>query len=126
MKIRMAFLALVFATPVFAATQAWTVGTNPTAPSYNPVPGLTYNPSGGPVIINRQSMGKYRVVFTNLAPIGSGGNAQTSPYGQTPAFAACRTRYWTTAGPQIAVYVECYTAAGAPLDTQFSLLFTRQ
>jgi hypothetical protein len=94
----------------------------PTSASY--IPSTTYqrNLTGALNTINRLGTGYYQVVFENLG-IYYGGTVDVTAYGAGSE--ECKVQNW---GPTLAdmnVYVRCYDAAGAAVDTMFTASFTR-
>jgi hypothetical protein len=97
---------------------------NPTAGSYTP--STTYQRNLTRTLatntITRSGVGYYKVVFENLG-IYSGGTIDVTAYGPGPG--ECKVQNW---GPTLAdmnVYVRCFNANGAALDTMFTAALTR-
>jgi uncharacterized protein YjdB len=78
--------------------------------------------SGGTIVADRLTQGRWRVRFPGLA--GPGGAlaeaAFVTPMGQP--YAACHVESWGVAGPDLEVLVRCHNAAGGAVDHQFSLI----
>jgi hypothetical protein len=87
---------------------------------YQPSTPYSYNSGGSVNAICRNGTGAYVVHFTDLA--SSGGNAQVSAYGGTPA--NCTIGYWVPSGADETVAVNCFNYAGTPTDTYFTASFT--
>jgi hypothetical protein len=97
---------------------------NPTAGSYTP--STTYQRNLTRTLatntITRSGVGYYKVVFENLG-IYYGGTVDVTAYGPGPG--ECKVQNW---GPTLAdmnVYVRCFNANGAALDTIFTAALTR-
>jgi hypothetical protein len=96
---------------------------NPTASSYTPTAAYSYNSSGGTITITRSSTGSYAVRFRGLGGHGTaGGHVQVTAYGSGSE--ACKVSSWSSLGPDFIVYVRCFTVAGTPVNTQYTVLVT--
>ena len=107
-----------FASPVWGYVWA----DNPAAASYTPSTAYQRNLTGALNTIQRLGVGYYKVVFENLG-IYYGGTVDVTAYGPGPG--ECKVQNW---GPTLAdmnVYVRCFNANGAALDTRFTAAFTR-
>jgi hypothetical protein len=92
----------------------------PTAASYTPSSTYAYNAAGGPITITRSGAGLYAVRFANLGGHGvAGGTVQVTAYGSDSAH--CKVDRWSSAGPDFIADVRCFTAAGDPVDTYYSV-----
>ena len=117
------FLTLVAATAAQASTNAWVWADSPSVASYTPNGSYAYNPTGGATSITRSSIGVYSVRFSNLVSIaGTGGNVQVTPYGVGTS--NCRVLSWNTSASDLIINVGCYTTAGAPVDSMYTVLYT--
>ncbi len=94
----------------------------PGTASYTPSTTYQRNSTGALNTITHLGVGHYQVVFENLG-IYYGGAVNVTAYG--PGSETCKVQSW---GPSLAdqnVYVRCFTAGGAAVDTQFTASFTR-
>jgi hypothetical protein len=94
----------------------------PTAASYTPSTAYQRNQTGALNTIRRLGVGYYQVIFENLG-VYYGGTVDVTAYGAGPE--ECKVQNW---GPSLAdmnVYVRCFDAAGAAVDTRFTASFTR-
>ncbi len=120
-------LLLMAAGAAQAATNAWVLGNNPAAAAYAPTPSRAYNPSGGPIAINRVGVGVYNIRFVGLVPLANtggapfAGNVQVTTLG---APGACSVTNWGAAGLDVVIPIQCRNAAGAAADMQYLLLYT--
>lgn len=87
------------------------------------VPSTTYsfNSKGGANSIVKNGVGNYTVTFGNLA--ATGGMVHVSTYGATSH--SCKTGGWGVSGANEIVQVRCYTTAGAPVDTTYTVSFEK-
>lgn len=100
---------------------AW--ANNASAASYTPSVPYSHNSSGGPINITRQAAGRYRVRFNGLGGSGIvGGNVQVTAYG--PGSQTCKVVSWGSGGSHFLVNVRCFNAAGALVDTRYTVLVT--
>jgi Zn-dependent metalloprotease len=98
---------------------AW--ANNPTAASYTPMAAYAYNSSGGAITINRSSVGRYVVQFAGLGGGSSfGGSVQVTSYGGDSA--SCKVQSWGSGGSNFVANVNCFSAAGAPVDSRYTVL----
>lgn len=98
---------------------------NSTAASYTPSPAYTdSNGTFGPdnsETVQRLGTGSYRVRLVNVAPLDSS-IALVTAYGSSSNYASIQ--YWAPTGAGgTDVQVNTYTAAGAPIDSQFTLFY---
>jgi hypothetical protein len=106
--------------PGSAAGFVWassTTGSYPASPSYS------HNSSGGTNTITNLATGQYRVDFPGLGSI-VGGDVQVTAYGSGSE--RCKVYYWTSVGSTLQVYINCYTATGAPTNTLFTANYVRR
>ena len=93
----------------------------PTTSSYTPSSFYAYNAAGGAPQITRAGPGRYTVGFPGLGSyIGHGGNVQVTAYGSGAE--QCKVVSW---GGDL-VYVRCFNASGALVNTRFTVLFSGQ
>jgi hypothetical protein len=98
------------------AAYAW--ADSPTAGVYIPSASYRFNSFGGTNTIRRLGTGVYRVE-TFGQPLGNGYVAVTA-YGTSADY--CKVVSWT---PTNGIQVTCFTAAGAPVDSRFDVVFLR-
>jgi len=107
-----------------ANNTAFAYAHQPTSTGYSAAAAATYNP-GGATRVSRSSVGVYRVTFTNLAkaiPSGVSGHVQVNAVGTGKAH--CTVEDWGTPdGADLNVSVECYSPAGALVDSKFNLFY---
>lgn len=103
------------------ADLAFAYAHQPTGNNYNPMGNASWNP-GGATKVYRTGVGTYQVLFKGLGALlqGTGGHAQVGAVGTAQLH--CKTVRWSSA-PDILVEVNCFTAAGAPADSKFTVLF---
>jgi hypothetical protein len=97
----------------------------PTAASYTPADDYNRNSTNQQNTIARTATGVYQVTFTDLANFGGqSGTALATALGS--AGEHCTVSAWSSNGtPDTTVTVRCYSAAGAPADTQFDAAYIR-
>ncbi|MDH3545858.1 MAG: hypothetical protein OEN22_02090 [Gammaproteobacteria bacterium] len=88
-----------------------------TEPSYTAAPIYAAQPASRPVHVRRNGTGSYTVDFEKLP---AGGNVQVTAYGNQAVH--CAVAHWGGG----AASVRCFTATGAAIDSQFSLLYTTE
>jgi hypothetical protein len=93
----------------------------PTSASYNPSAPYQGNSSGATNRITRSGVGNYQVILPNIG--ASAGHVQVTAYGYGTE--RCKTSGWGPSGSDQSIGVRCYTAAGAPVDTYFTLTYVR-
>ncbi len=86
------------------------------------VPVNAYSSTGGEVEVSRLSTGRYVTTFLNANTTG-GGNVQITALG-ADAF-HCKVRQMAAAGSSFSIFVDCYDASNALIDSRFSLLYTK-
>jgi hypothetical protein len=83
----------------------------------------THNSSTGAVLYAREALGQYKVSFKSLG--GSpGGTVQVTATGQADTW--CKTADWYPDSIYHHVLVHCFTAAGAPADSEFNVTFVNK
>jgi hypothetical protein len=93
----------------------------PTADSYTPNTSYQFNTAGGTNTITRHSTGVYSVFMPNLG--GTDGHVQVVSYGSTSK--RCKVVSWFTNGGALQAGVNCFNNNGQPVDTQYTLSYTR-
>jgi hypothetical protein len=92
-------------------------------------PSYSRNSSGDPFgqgvnnTITQLGTGRYHVRFPGIGT-ASGGNVQVTAYGSGSQF--CKVQSWTDSGGGVDVYVNCFTAGSAAIDTRFSVAYLRK
>ena len=95
---------------------------NPTSASYTPAAFYQFNSTGGVNTIRRFGTGSYVVTLPGLAASGNGGTVKVTAYGVSAV--RCKVTSWGSNGTGgIDVGVQCYTAAGAPIDGYYTMSF---
>lgn len=98
---------------------------NPTPPpGYIPDPsrqwGSWATPSTNQVTVDQTGLGAYDVHFPLIA--SKGGIAHTTAVGTSGD--SCQIAHWQPAGSNEDVYVNCFNAAGSPVNSTFTVLYT--
>ena len=104
------------------ADLAFAYAHKPGGTNYSPSAAGSWNLSGTTNVI-RNGVGKYRVTFSGFGsqlPAGVGGHVQVNAIGTGSAY--CKVEEWG-ATSDLGVTVQCFTAAGAPTDSKFNVLF---
>ena len=103
---------------------AYVYGNKPSVTNYTPKRGDSFNSSGGGIHIHRSGTGKYRVTFFGLGSFASQGTVDVTAEGLQPE--QCNVVRWVpdSIGTKLLVYVDCWTVAGAALDSPFMAAFT--
>jgi hypothetical protein len=94
----------------------------PTGTDYSPSAQGSWNPAGSSKVI-RRGVGRYDVVFNNLGselPGDVEGHVQVNAVGAGGAH--CKVQTWN-GSLNLTVGVLCFTAAGQPVDSKFTVLF---
>jgi hypothetical protein len=94
---------------------------NPYASSTPPAT-YQFNGSGGTNTVARYGVGSYGVTIPTGVVSDNGGNAQVTAYGSNATY--CKVGYWYHSGLNQVVGVLCFDTTGAPIDSQFSFLYT--
>jgi len=95
----------------------------PSTPSYTVTHSWKRNSTGGDIRVDRASAGVYAVRFVGMGV--PGGVAHARPYGSLNT-ALCTIANWVSSGGDEVVNVRCFTAAGVPADSRFTISFTNQ
>jgi hypothetical protein len=80
--------------------------------------GYSFNATGGANTVARKGTGLYEVKLQGVGT--AGGHVQMDTYGANSN--QCSPIRWNQSGADQIVKVNCFTHAGAPTDTQFSLM----
>lgn len=93
------------------------------AASVSADPFYRFNPSGGDIMSTRTGTGAYTVRFEGLGRTGTGDRegVMVNSYGGTTAL-ACQPASWATVDGHLDVQVRCFDAAGAPVNSSFTIL----
>ena len=90
------------------------------SPSYTPIPYYRFNSGDGAVSATRTGVGLYTITFGGFSGSGfDGGDVQVTGYSATDK--RCSVSSWA---PET-VFVRCYNAAGALVDTPYNVLFVK-
>ncbi|WP_437486818.1 hypothetical protein WME75_04595 [Sorangium sp. So ce1014] len=73
--------------------------------------------------VTQLGTGRYRVQFPGIGA-SSGGNVQVTAYGSGAE--RCKVDHWNSSGGGVNVYVNCFTAGGAAINTRFSVAYVRK
>jgi hypothetical protein len=96
----------------------------PTGTNYSPDPQGSWNPAGTSSVI-RHGAGQYEVVFKGLtSPLREGvggGHVQVNAVGSGNAH--CKMYNSALGSTDLSVWVRCFTPAGQPVDSRFTVLF---
>ena len=93
----------------------------PSSASYTPSLSYQYNAKGLTNTISKGATGNYLVRLPGLGV--TGGNVKVTAYGATSHL--CKVGNWYVSGSDQYVRVLCFTTAGAPVDTYFTMTFAR-
>ena len=120
-------LALLIPGPVAAvsgpATWGWVTARHPTTASYVPAAHDQGNSAGKTNKVIRESTGVYDVLFPKLG-INGNGTALVTALGSTPRFCTIGDIGDDVTG-LASVFVQCHGVSGVPLDSQFSIVYSR-
>jgi hypothetical protein len=93
----------------------------PSSPTYTPSTTYAHNSTDGAITITRGSTGHYAVRFAGLGGSGHpGGHVQVTAYGSGSE--ACKVASWASGGADFIANVRCFNAAGALIDTRYTVL----
>lgn len=92
---------------------------NPTAASYTPATPYQANSAGAVNTVTRSAVGTYRVQMPGLGV--ARGHVQVTAYGGTADH--CKTNGWGPTGTAQVIGVKCFTTAGAPVDSRYTLTY---
>jgi hypothetical protein len=93
-----------------------------TGAPYDPDANYRYNSSGGAVEVARPAAGVYAVRFAGLGrQPGQRDNVQVTGYGGAGG-TFCKLAGWQSAGSDLTADVRCFTPAGIPADSRFTIL----
>ncbi len=95
---------------------------SPTTAAYTPSASYAFNDGGDPSTIRRLATGVYQVTLPGQSSTGA--SAQVSAYGGSNQ--RCQLRRWRSMGGAALLEVACFTPAGAPADSMFTLSLTQQ
>ena len=73
--------------------------------------------------VTQLGTGQYRVTFPGIGT-STGGHVQVTAYGLGSE--RCKVRSWGNSGGDVHANVNCFTPAGAAVDTQFSIAYLRK
>lgn len=92
-----------------------------TTASYTPSTSYKFNSSGGTNTISRSGVGAYTLSIPGVG-VG-GGHVQVSAYGSGTA--ECKVASWFPSGGAQKVNVRCFSTTGAPVDSLYTVTFTK-
>jgi hypothetical protein len=93
----------------------------PASNSYTPSLRFQLNSSGGTNTIQRLGTGQYEVLLPG--PVVAGGTVKVTAYGLNNAN-SCQVDHWSDVSPGQAVFVDCFSPAGTPVNNKFTMTFT--
>ena len=93
-------------------------GNDPTHETYRPDETYTHHAAGGVTVVERESVGRYRVRWSGSTLSEDGAVALVTAYGFGNEY--CKIHEPPLPPSQDEVVVACYDAGGSPADTQFS------
>ena len=96
-----------------------------TAAPYSPDPNYRFNSSGGAITVTRASTGVYTVLFAGLgrAFVGQRDNVLVTGYAGAGGI-FCKLGGWQSVASDLTADVRCFTPAGAPADSRFTILLS--
>jgi hypothetical protein len=103
---------------------AYAYGNKPSASSYTPERGFSFNSTGQRIRISRSAPGTYTVHFFGLGGFAGQGTVDVTAEGLQPS--QCAVVHWQadSTGTVLLVRVNCFTVSGAKLDAPFMAAFT--
>lgn len=114
------------ATAVAPFGDAWVWANQPTVASYTPNTNYQYNSAHRGSAVNtvtRSGTGAYAVHLPDLG--SASGTVLVTAYGVTTDY--CKVLRWTPESTTTQnVYVQCYSLAGTPVDSQFTMTYTNR
>lgn len=73
--------------------------------------------------ITQLDTGEYQVQFPGIGT-ASGGHVQVTAYGSGSE--RCKVDHWNSSGGDVNVFINCFTAGGAAVNTRFSVAYVRK
>jgi hypothetical protein len=115
------FIAALLASVSFGAAQAgqkvgWVWADQASSASYTPNTNYSFNSTGGSIGITRSAVGTYQVNFAGLGAGSQASNVLVSGYDTS---GTCKVSSW--GGGNAGVL--CFDAAGAPVDSRYTLIY---
>ena len=106
------------------AVVAYAYGDNPSARSYTPEKGFSFNSTGEGIRIGRSNTGTYTVRFFGLGAFAGQGTVDVTAEGLQPS--QCEVVRWTadSTGSILLVFVDCFAVSGAKMDAPFMVAYT--
>jgi hypothetical protein len=94
---------------------------SPLSVSYTPSTKFSFNSVGSAINISRSGVGTYAVRFSDFGTGqgATGGNVLVTAYGGGSE--TCKAASWDNSGADYIVNVRCFTAAGAAVDTMYTV-----
>src|SRR5262249_18215265 len=102
--------------------RAFAFGHQPTAAHYTPTAKGSWNP-GGAIDVTRIGPGRYQVRFANLGSWTNGGLALASAVGPGKVYCTVGETWGGSVSTDLTLDVACYTPAGSPVDSKFTVAF---
>lgn len=105
------------------AVVAYAYGNNPSARSYTPEKGFSFNSTGEGIRIGRSNTGTYTVRFFGLGAFAGQGTVDVTAEGLQPS--QCEVVRWTadSTGSILLVFVDCFAVSGAKMDAPFMVAY---
>jgi hypothetical protein len=107
-----------------AAPGAYLWAGDPTSTNYTPSAIYQYNSSGAVNSVSRTGTGTYRAYLPGIGHSVTGGHPLVTAYGSGSERCKVVSHGWTSPSSTIQVNVRCFTTAGVPANTPFTLTFT--
>jgi hypothetical protein len=94
---------------------------NPVSASYTPFAPYQFNSTGATNTVTRNGTGDYTVHLPGLS--GNNGHVQVTAYGTGSE--RCKVGSWGDSGSGLDAHIRCFTPAGSPVDTLYTVSYTR-
>lgn len=103
---------------------AYAYGNKPSARSYTPEHGFSFNSTGEGIRIGRSAVGTYTVRFFGLGAFALQGTVDVTAEGLQPA--ECQVTHWApdSTGTILLIGVNCFSLSRAKMDAPFMVAFT--
>jgi hypothetical protein len=111
-----------------SGVRAYVWADQPTAEAeYSPAAAYQANYTGASNRVKRNSVGSYRV-YLPVDFVGLFGHMQVTAYGTGPERCKVDRTFGWFGGPEPTVFIDvaCFTSAGAPVDTKFTLTYAQE
>jgi len=102
----------------------YAIGNKPSARSYTPERGFSFNSTGEGIRIGRSATGTYTVRFFGLGAFATQGTVDVTAEGLQPS--QCAVTHWApdSTGTILLIGVNCFSVSGAKMDAPFTVAFT--